>query len=77
MRQYADSWNAILSEGAGIAVNPAMVETIAAVERATAALPIGEGASAQDIGKIVDALERLVRIDQGEAEQLRFRQYDI
>jgi hypothetical protein len=54
-----------------------MVETIAAVERATAALPIGEGASAQDIGKIVDALERLVRIDQGEAEQLRFRQYDI
>ena len=45
--------NSILSEGAGIAVNPAMVETIAAVEKATAALPIGEGASAQDIGKIL------------------------
>jgi len=45
--------NSILSEGAGIAVNPAMVETIAAVEKATAALPIGEGANAQDIGKIL------------------------
>jgi hypothetical protein len=45
--------NSILSEGAGIAVNPAMVETIEAVEKATAGLPIGEGASAQDIGKIL------------------------
>jgi hypothetical protein len=45
--------NSILSEGAGIAVNPAMVETIEAVEKATAALPVGEGASAQDIGKIL------------------------
>ena len=45
--------NSILSEGAGIAVNPAMVETIAAVEKATAALPVGEGASAQDIGKLL------------------------
>jgi hypothetical protein len=45
--------NAILAEGAGIAVNPTMIETIEAVEKATAALPIGEGASAQDIGKIL------------------------
>ena len=45
--------NSILSEGAGIAVNQAMVETIAAVEKATAALPVGEGASAQDIGKLL------------------------
>jgi hypothetical protein len=44
---------AILAEGAGVAVNPAMVETIAAVGKATATLPIGEGASAQDIGKIL------------------------
>jgi hypothetical protein len=45
--------NAILAEGAGVAVNPAMTETIAAVEKATATLPIGDGATAQDISKVL------------------------
>jgi hypothetical protein len=45
--------NAILAEGAGVAVNPAMTETITAVEKATATLLQNEGASAQDIGKVL------------------------
>jgi hypothetical protein len=45
--------NAILAEGAGVAVNPAMTETIAAVEKAATTLSQGEGASAQDIGKLL------------------------
>jgi hypothetical protein len=71
--------NATLSEGAGIAVNPAMVETIEAVEQATAALPIGEGASAQDIGKILKldksaARRRLIKArDEGFVVNLEVR----
>jgi hypothetical protein len=71
--------NSILSEGAGIAVNPAMVETIEAVEKATAALAIGEGASAQDIGKILKldksaARRRLIKArDEGFIANLEVR----
>jgi hypothetical protein len=71
--------NSILSEGAGIAVNPTMVETIAAVEKATAALPIGEGASAQDIGKLLKldksaAWRRLIKArDEGYVVNLEVR----
>ena len=71
--------NAILAEGAGIAVNPAMVETIAAVEKATATLPIGQGASAQDIGKILKldksaARRRLIKArDEGFVVNLEVR----
>jgi hypothetical protein len=43
----------ILAEGSGVAVNPAMTETVAAVNEATANLIETEGASAQDIARIL------------------------
>ena len=45
--------DAILAEGSGVAVNPAMTETIAAVTKATANLGEAEGASAQDIARLL------------------------
>ena len=44
--------NAIVAEGSGVAVNPAMVETIAAVTEATIGMAEG-GASAKDIAKLL------------------------
>jgi hypothetical protein len=43
----------ILAEGSGVAVNPAMTETIDAVAKATASLSEAEGASAQDIARVL------------------------
>jgi hypothetical protein len=45
--------DAILAEGSGVAVNPAMIETIEAVKQATVRLGEAEGASAQDIGRLL------------------------
>jgi hypothetical protein len=45
--------NAIVAEGSGVAVNPAMVETVEAVTKATIGMADGEGASAKDIAKLL------------------------
>jgi hypothetical protein len=44
---------AIIAEGSGVAVNKATVETIEAVSKATAAMARDEGASAQDVAKVL------------------------
>jgi hypothetical protein len=43
----------IIAEGSGVAVNEATIETIEAVTKATAPLAVGEGASAQEVAKIL------------------------
>jgi hypothetical protein len=43
--------NAIIAEGSGVAVNPAITETIDAVTKATIGMTQAEGASAKDIGR--------------------------
>jgi hypothetical protein len=43
----------IIAEGSGVDVNKAIIETIDAVTKATAALGVGEGASAQEVAKIL------------------------
>jgi hypothetical protein len=69
----------ILAEGAGVAVNPAMVETIDAVNLATAAMLNDTGATAQDIGKILRldksaARRRLIKAkDEGYVTNLETR----
>jgi hypothetical protein len=45
--------NAIIAESSGVAVNPAMTETIDAVIKATISLDAGEGATAKDIAKLL------------------------
>jgi hypothetical protein len=45
--------NAILAEGSGVAVNPAITETINAVVKATADMTAAEGATAKDIAKFL------------------------
>jgi hypothetical protein len=44
---------AIIAEGSGVAVNKATVETIEAVSEATAAMACDDGASAQDVAKVL------------------------
>lgn len=45
--------NAIVAEGSGVAVNPAMTETIEAVAKATLGLSQDEGANSKDIAKLL------------------------
>jgi hypothetical protein len=45
--------NSIIAEGSGVAVNPAIHETIAAVNKATIGMTEAEGANAKDIAKLL------------------------
>src|SRR5262249_17043172 len=45
--------NAIIGESAGVAINPAIIETIDAVVKATIGMTQAEGASAKDIGALL------------------------
>jgi hypothetical protein len=45
--------NAILAEGSGVAINPAMAETVEAVVKATAGTMQAEGASSKEIAKLL------------------------
>jgi hypothetical protein len=45
--------NAIIAESAGVAINPAIIETIDAVTTATIGMTEAEGANAKDIAKLL------------------------
>jgi hypothetical protein len=45
--------NAIIAEGSGVAVSPAITETIDAIGKATIGMAEGEGANAKDIAKLL------------------------